>query len=196
MSLLSVIDRPRIGFFLCIAITLACTAPVFGEGYPKGSGYVGGGFHWEFRDLVGDFTHLDFVAGYDFLILDGFDLYLGPRVGLFSETVATANMGPELGVYWPVTAGGQIYFLYPSPFTRDLVLTCGAAVDLFIYWDSVHWNPSDFQPVFLFTEVFLGLRLYIAKVFHVEARIDGGTMPFFSGLPVFLKFGILAGFDL
>jgi hypothetical protein len=182
---------------VCIIVAMALTAAsAFAEGYPKGSGYIDGSIHWESRDLVGDFVNFDIVAGYDFLIWDGFDLYLGPRVGLFTETVATAYMGPDLAVYWPITAGGQIHFLYPILPTKDLVLTCGAAADLFLYLDAIHWSASDFQPVFIYTEVFLGLRYYIADLFHIEARVDAGTMAFWSDSPVFLKLGILAGFDL
>jgi hypothetical protein len=181
----------------CIIVVMALSsAPAFGEGYPKGSAYVDAGMHWEARDLVGDCFNFDAVAGYDFLIWDWFDLYLGPRVGVFTETVATAYMAPTLGVYWPLTVGGQIYFLYPSFFSKDFVLTCGAAADLFIYLDAVHWNPSDFQPVFFFTEIFLGMRFYFAGSFYVEGRIDGGTMAFWSDFPVFLKFGIQAGYVL
>jgi hypothetical protein len=178
---------------LCIIVGIALTsASVFAEGYPKGNIYVDGSIHYEGRDYVGDAVNFDVVAGYDFLIWDWFDLYAGPRVGLFTETVATAFMGPGLDVYWPLTAGGQIYFLYPSFFTKDLVVTCGVAADMLIYTDALHW--SDGQPAFLFTEVFLGIRYYIANVVNIEARIDGGIMPFFSSIPFFIKFGLQVGY--
>ncbi len=182
----------RITVMALIAVLAAAFASA--EGYPAGGIFAGGGAHWEARDNVGDAVNFDAVVGYDFLILDWFDLYIGPRIGLFTETMFTAEMGPTLSVYFPVSAGGQIYFLYPSWFTKNLTLTCGVAADALIYLDPLHWNEG--QPVYLFTEVFLGVRLYIADVFYVEGRMDAGVCPFFATTPYVLKFGAQVGYAL
>ena len=177
---------------VCIALFTASFA--FAEGYPAGSAYVNGGIHWEMRDAVGEATNFDAIVGYDFLIWDGFDLYFGPRVGVFTETVMTAFMGPSLAIYVPLTAGAQLYFLYPSWFSKDLVLTCGGAADFLIYTDALHWTEN--QPVYTFMEVFLGVRYYIGRLFHIEGRMDAGVFPFFSDVPVVLKFGLQVGVEL
>lgn len=182
---------------LCVVAVMALAAGcAFAEGYPKISMYVQGGPHFEERDLVGTFINVDATAGIGLLVWDWFDLYVGLRLGVFSETVATAYMAPDLGVYYPFVAGAEVYFLYPFALSGDLVWTCGVATDNFLYLDSVHWNPSDFQPTYWYVEVYLGLRYYIARRFHVEARVAGGTMPLFDSPPTFVGVRLLAGLDL
>jgi hypothetical protein len=170
---------------------LACAALAGAQGYPKGSAYVDGSVHWESRELCPDATNWDVVAGYDFLIWNSFDLYAGPRVGWYTETDCTAAR--DWGVHNEPSVGGQLYFLYPSPFTKSLVLTCGIASDVMFNFDATE-NGAPVR-VDLFGEVFLGIRLYLGERCHIETRFDAGQFAFFDSPPTFIKLGLLAGYD-
>jgi hypothetical protein len=188
------------GWMRCAALcaALLVTAGVSGayaEGYPKLSMYVEGGPHLEGRDLVGRFVNADATACIDYLVWDWFDLYAGLRIGVYGETVATAYMAADLARYYPVDAGAEVYFLLPTALSRDLVWTCSLTTDTFIYLDSVHLNPSDYQPSFWYVEVYLGLRYYIMRNLHVEVRAAGGTMPLFQDLPAFAGARLAVGLD-
>jgi hypothetical protein len=187
----------RMVCFVLVATLLASFSAVgvFAEGYPKVSVNLEGGLHLEARDLVGSFTNGDASLGIDFLVWDGFDLYVGPRVGVSAETTATAYMAADLATYTPVTFGGQVYFLMPTALSKELVITAGAAYDGWLYTEAVHWDPSDYQPLYGYGEVFLGLRYYLARRWHVETRVAAGTMPFWSDPPVFLGVRLGVGLD-
>ena len=182
---------------LCVFVMIALAAAgAFAEGYPKISMSVGGGPHREGRNHVGVLINFDAEAEIGYLVWDAMDLYVGLRTGVFAETVVTAYMAPVLEVYLPIVLGAEAYFLVPTALTRDLVWTCGVASCMYLYTDAVHLNPSDYQPSYWYTEVFVGARWYVVRGFHVEARLEGGTMLLFDNPPLFAGMRLSVGLDL
>ncbi len=147
---------------------------------------VTGNYHMEADDW--DYADgFDVLGSFDFLVWDLLDLYVGPRVGWYSETVPT-GLG---GMHQKPSVGGEAYLLYPAPFLPALAGTAGFAFDLLINIDGTH--PD--QPVYMFASAFLGARITFGS-FHVEGRLEAGAFPFFDYVPYFLKFGFQVGYHI
>jgi len=172
--------------FLLIAPFLAAA-----EGKEFGIIHVTGNYHMEARDLVGYADGFDVLAGFDFLIWDAADLYIGPRLGWYSETVATADM--DYGMHQKPSLGAQVYFLYPAPFLPALAATAGFAFDLLFNFDAPHAEAG--EPVYMFTSAFLGIRYTFGRI-HLEGRLEAGLFPFFDSPPYFVKFGLQVGYHI
>jgi hypothetical protein len=175
---------------LCAAIFAVTPFIVSADANSKelGAIHVTGNYHMEANDF--DYADgFDVLAGFDFLLWKEADLYAGPRLGWYSETVPTG----QGGMHQKPSLGGQIYFLYPAPFLRQLAGVAGFACDFLFNIDGTF--PD--QPVYFFASAFLGLRYTFGRI-HLEGRLEAGLFPFFDSdsLPYFLKFGLQVGYHI
>ncbi len=160
----------------------------------RGIVHLTGNYHAEFRgdDLSAD--GFDVLAGFDFLLWDFLDLYAGPRLGWYTETVCTAYMTPELAMRHKPSIGAQIYLIYPSPLLKSLEVTAGLALDVLVNLDDLHSDPG--ERTYTFTAAFLGIRFALSEFIYVEGRLEAGNFPFFEDPPFFVKGGLQAGIHL
>lgn len=153
--------------------------------------HVMANYHLESRDYVGYAGGFDVLAGVDFLIWRMMDLYAGPRIGWYSETVCTAYLAPQLAMHQKPSVGGQVYLTYPFRSFTALVSTAGVSVDVLLNFDELHSDPS--ERTYTFLGFFLGLRYLATPSLHLEARLEAGLFPFFEAIPILIKGGIRVG---
>lgn len=137
--------------------------------------HVTANYPLEAGDYVGYAGGFDILAGADIPIWRAMDLFGGPRIGWYSETVCTAYLSPRLAMHQKPSVGGQIYFTSPVRFLDGIVSTAGVSVCALINLDDLHSDPA--ERIYTFHGFFLGLRCPVAESLHPEARLGAGVFP-------------------
>ena len=123
-------------------------------------------------------TNIDAYAGYDRYLGNGY--YVGARLGILQEQVLSFLATTQTKFF----GGAQGYKIFALSNVVDL--KAGVNVDL------AQGDSTD--PIYLYTGVNVGPRIYFNRQIHVDVPLEVGLWPFFSGIPVFFKAAVQVGF--
>jgi hypothetical protein len=138
-------------------------------------------YHFEQRSGVSE-SHPEISLGYDRLIGVEGGWYAGPRLGLVWEQVLTFTTTTNTKFF----VGGHVYRLFSLG--ESVGIKAGFAADILVGDSS--------NPLYLYTGIESGLRFQLGGGVYAEIPFELGIYPFFSGVPVFEKFGAQIGFGL